>query len=262
MKKNILFACILTSFAASGAPYACADDAKSEAKPDNELSFNASLASDYRYRGISQTRLEPALQGGADFNNNPTGLYVGTWLSTIKWIKDTPGAGSTPAEWDIYAGKKGEIAKDVSYDIGVLGYVYLNNHLDQVGLKDANTLEIYGQLGYGPAYIKYSHAVTTLFGIVDSKNSGYLDLGANIELSEGLNLNLHAGYQRVQGINSSAATYSDYKVGVSKEFKNLGGAVVSLAAVGTNADKTFYASPANGKFMGKNSLVLIATKTF
>ena len=63
-------------------------------------------------------------------------------------------------------------------------------------------------------------------------------------------------------MNSSAATYTDYKVGVSKEFKQLGGVVVSLAAVGTNADKTFYASPANGKFMGKNSAVLIATKTF
>jgi len=257
MKKNILFACVFASLAATAASSMAED-----AKPDNELTFNASLASDYRYRGISQTRLEPALQGGADFNNNPTGLYVGTWLSTIKWIKDTPGAGSTPVEWDIYAGKKGQITNDVSYDVGVLGYVYASNDLTQVGLKDANTLELYGQLGYGPAYIKYSHAVTPLFGIVDSKNSGYLDIGANIEISEGLTLNLHAGYQKVQGINSSAATYSDYKVGVSKEFKDLGGVVISLAAIGTNADKTFYASPANGKFMGKNSLVLIATKTF
>jgi len=256
MKKNILFLSVIATLISSGAAFA------DEVKPDNEVTFNASLASDYRYRGISQTRLDPALQGGADYTNNPTGLYAGTWLSTIKWISDTPGAGSTPAEWDIYAGKRGEVTKDISYDVGVLGYVYINNNLTNVGLKDANTLEIYGQLGYGPAYIKYSHAVTPLFGIVDSKNSGYLDAGANIEISEGLTLNLHVGYQKVQGMNSSAATYTDYKVGISKEFKQLGGVVVSLAAVGTNADKTFYASPANGKFMGKNSAVLMATKTF
>jgi len=256
MKKNILFLSVIATLISSGAAFA------DEAKPDNEVSFNASLASDYRYRGISQTRLEPALQGGADYTNNPTGLYAGTWLSTIKWISDTPGAGSTPAEWDIYAGKRGEITKDVSYDVGALAYVYVNNDLTNVGMKDANTLEIYGQVGYGPAYLKYSHALTPLFGIVGSKNSGYLDAGANIEISEGLTLNLHVGYQKVQGINASAATYTDYKVGISKEFKQFADITVSLAVIGTNANETFYASPANGKFLGKNSAVLIATKTF
>ncbi|MBC3870710.1 TorF family putative porin [Undibacterium oligocarboniphilum] len=255
MKKTIMFVCLATLLA-SGAAGA------EEVKPDNEVSYNLSLASDYRYRGISQTRLDPALQGGADYTNNPTGLYAGIWMSTIQWIKDTPGAGSTPLEIDLYAGKRGQLTADIAYDVGVLGYVYAANHLDQAGMKDGNTLELYGQLSKGPAYIKYSHAVTTLFGIVDSRNSGYLDAGANIEIHEGLTLNLHAGYQKVQGINSSGATYSDYKIGVSKEFKDFGGVVVSLAAVGTNADKNYYATPANGKFLGKNSLVLIATKTF
>lgn len=59
MKKNILFLSVIATLISSGAAFA------DEAKPDNEVSFNASLASDYRYRGISQTRLEPALQGGA-----------------------------------------------------------------------------------------------------------------------------------------------------------------------------------------------------
>ncbi|NDI86251.1 TorF family putative porin [Undibacterium crateris] len=258
MKKNKLYAALLLSSAALSTSAAWAQ----EAKPDLDLSFNASLTSDYRYRGISQTRQGPALQGGADLSHTPTGLYAGTWLSTIKWIKDTPGAGSTPLEWDVYAGKKGQLSQDLSYDVGVLGYVYAGNKLDQVGLKDANTLELYGQLNYGPAYLKYSHALTPLFGIVDSKNSGYLDLGANIVLREGLTLNLHAGYQKVQGINASAATYSDYKIGLSQDVNLLGGMTFSLAAIGTNADKSFYASPANGKFMGKHSLVVSVSKTF
>jgi hypothetical protein len=36
----------------------------------------------------------------------------------------------------------------------------------------------------------------------------------------------------------------------------------SLAYIGTNADEDAYASPANGKFMGKDTVVLSIAKTF
>jgi hypothetical protein len=38
--------------------------------------------------------------------------------------------------------------------------------------------------------------------------------------------------------------------------------VVSGAVIGTDASKSAYASPANGKFMGKTMLVLGLKKTF
>jgi len=250
MKKLILASAVMAALAGS---IARAEDKK----PDNEVTFNAAVVSDYRYRGISQSRREPALQGGADYTHNPTGFYLGTWLSTIKWTKDIPGGGGD-VEWDIYGGKRGEIVKDVSYDVGVLSYVYPSNGLGDVpGFTNANTTEIYGQIGYGPAYIKYSHAVTNLFGNVDSKNSGYVDVGANIDISNGFTLNLHAGHQRVQ--NVANASYTDWKIGVTKDFGIVTGA---LAAVGTNANETFYASPANGKFLGKDGVVVSVSKTF
>jgi uncharacterized protein (TIGR02001 family) len=248
MKKLILAASICAALS-------CNMALAEEAKPDNEVSFNIGAASDYRYRGISQSRLDPALQGGADYTHNPTGFYLGTWLSTIKWTKDAGGSGDV--EWDIYGGKRGEIVKDVSYDVGVLSYVYPSNGLGSVpGFANANTTEIYGQLGTGPAYIKYSHSVTNLFGYVDSKNSGYLDIGANVELGEGYTLNLHAGHQKIK--NNSAYDYTDWKVGVTKEFV---GVTFALAALGTDASKTLYVTPA-GKFTGKTALVLTAVKTF
>ncbi|MBW8896837.1 MAG: hypothetical protein JF619_01660, partial [Massilia sp.] len=98
-----------------------------EQKPDNEVSFNAAVTSDYRYRGISQSRLDPALQGGADYTHNPTGLYAGTWLSTIKWTKDAGGSGDV--EWDIYGGKRGNLSADITYDVGGLYYFYPSNGL-------------------------------------------------------------------------------------------------------------------------------------
>lgn len=252
--KNALLASAISVAAATPVLAQVADQ-----KPEHEVTYNLSVTTDYRYRGISQTRLRPALQGGADYAHTPTGFYVGTWLSTIRWIEDTPNAGSTPFEWDIYAGKKGEITKDFTYDVGALGYVYVDNQLEDAGLEDANTFELYGKIGYGPAYIKYSHALTNLFGNVDSKNSGYLDIGADIELPQEYKLNLHAGYQKVRG---RAPGYTDYKVGVSKTFNQFYGVTVALAGVGTNADKGFYVSPENGKFLGKKALVLSATKNF
>ena len=248
--RNLILAAAVAAVCATSFAHA------EEAKPNNEFSFNAAVASDYRYRGISQTRLKPALQGGADYTHNPSGFYAGTWLSTIKWTKDAGGGGDL--EWDLYAGKRGEIVKDFTYDVGVLSYVYPSNGLSGVtGFANANTTELYGQVGFGPAYLKYSHSVTNLFGFVDSKNSGYFDLGANIAGEDGLTLNLHVGRQTIK--NNGAYNYTDWKIGVTKDFGVVTGAA---AIIGTNASEVAYASPVNGKFMGKNALVVSISKTF
>lgn len=248
MKQLIHAAAIAAACAAHGA-------LAQDAKPDSTISYNAAVTSDYRYRGISQTRLQPALQGGADYVNNKSGLYAGTWLSTIRWTKDAGGGGDI--EWDLYAGKRGRLDQDISYDVGGLSYVYPANGLEDVaGFSNANTTELYGQLGYGPAYVKYSHAVTNLFGFVDSRHSGYTDLGANLDAGNGLTVNLHLGRQSVR--HASTASYTDWKIGATQDFGVLS---LALALIGTNANETAYASPANGKFLGRKALQLTLGKT-
>jgi len=227
------------------------------------LSFNVSAVSDYRYRGISQTRLKPALQGGVDYAL-PSGLYVGTWASNIRWIKDagTLGnfdAGSSNIEWDLYGGYKGEIQKDLGFDVGLLQYAYVGNKLaDAFGggvYKNANTTEIYGALTYGPVTGKLSYALTNLFGNYNfaedksSKGSYYFDLSGTFDLGSGFSAVPHIGYQKVAKIDN--ASYTDYSLTISKDLGS--GFSVSGAIVGTDADKLFYASPVNGKFLGKTS---------
>ncbi|MES2760491.1 MAG: TorF family putative porin [Pseudomonadota bacterium] len=242
--QSKLAAAITLSLAALAAPNVGAQ----ETKPADEVTFNAAVTTDYRYRGVSQSRLNPALSAGADYVNTPSGLYVGTWLSTIKWTKDAGGDGHV--EWDIYGGKRGEIAPGITYDVGGLYYFYPSNGLP----TSANTFELYGQVGYGPGYIKYSHSTTNLFGTSDSKNSGYLDIGANFEVATGLVLNLHAGRQNVA--NNGAFSYTDYKVGLTKDF-----GIVSVSLAVISADTRAYVSPA-GKNLGKTAAVLSVSKTF
>lgn len=234
------------------------------AEDANPLSFNIGAVSDYRYRGISQTRLKPALQGGADYAL-PNGFYVGTWASTIKWIKDAGGDASV--EIDVYGGYKGEIQKGLSFDVGLLQYVYPSAKTAAWNgiYKDPNTLEAYGALTFGPATAKVSYALTNLFGNYDftldksSKGSYYLDLGAGFDVS-GVTITPHIGYQKVRNIAN--ASYTDYSLTASKD---ISGFVLSAAVVGTDANEAFYVpgSFANStKFLGKNSFVVGIKKTF
>ncbi len=216
------------------------------------LSFNVGVVSEYRYRGISQTRLKPALQGGLDYAA-PNGFYVGAWASTIKWIKDA--GGDAQAEVDLYGGYKAEVAKGLTMDVGLLQYYYPSNKLN----PSANTLEVYGALSYGPVTAKYSHSTTNLFGFADSKGSGYFDVTANFDLGDGMTLTPHVGHQTVK--NNSAASYTDYSLTLAKDFSGL---VLSGAIIGTDASKAVYtsAATAGSKFLGKTMLVVGLKKTF
>ena len=262
MKKLILASAIASAFAGQAA---FAADAAPAATPEHAVAINVGVVSDYRYRGISQTVRNPAVNATVDYTHNPTGLYAGAFASTIRWIDDTTDAnsvsGNAPIEIDIYAGKRGEIGGGFTYDVGGLYYYYPNNNLAATAATtfytNANTFEGYGQVGYGPAYLKYSYAFTNLFGNADSVGSYYLDAGANQELVDGYILNLHYGYQRVA--NTPNGSYRDWKVGFTKDY---GWAIAAVAYIDTNASSSFYYSPSTSKLTGVGAAVFSLSKNF
>jgi uncharacterized protein (TIGR02001 family) len=229
------------------------------------LSFNAALSSDYRYRGISQTRLKPAVSAGVDYALS-NGVYFGAWGSNINWIKDY--AGDSSLELDVYAGYKGELSKGIGFDVGLLQYVYPSAKTATFDgyLKDPNTTEIYGGLTSGPFTGKLSYALTDLFGNYDftnsrsSKGSFYLDLSASFDVGSGVMVTPHIGHQKV--MNIANASYTDYSLTASKDFS---GFLVSAGVVATDADKIFYAPGApSGRtnFLGKTAVVLSVKYSF
>ena len=213
---------------------------------DSSVAFNAGVVTDYRYRGLSQSRLQPALQGGVDFTAGS--FYLGAWGSTIKWIKDAPYNGGANVEIDLYGGYKGEISKGVTYDIGALAYQYPSNKLK----PSANTFEVYGAITAGPITAKYSHSTTNLFGAANNKGSGYLDLSATFDVG-GFAVTPHIGRQTVK--NNSASSYTDYSLAISKE---VSGITWSATLVDTNISVIGGA----GKDMGKAGIVLGAKMAF
>lgn len=198
---------------------------------------NVTLASEYLYRGIAQTRGKPAIQGGFDYAH-ASGFYAGVWGSSISWIGDAVAGASANMEIDVYGGYKGSISDDLGYDLGVLTYNYPGTGKTANGtILDQDTTEVYAALSWKWLTLKYSHSTTALFGwgktsgaLDKTTGSGYLELNAAYDLGNGWGINGHAGHQKVNG--NTDASYSDYKLGVSKD---LGFGTVGLAYSTTNA---------------------------
>ena len=236
---NLKASALLSTLALSGAALA----QTAAPAPDYTLSFNVGAVSEYRYRGISQSRKKPALQAGADFAHK-SGFYLGTWGSTIKWISDA--GGDADVEIDVYGGYKGSFGA-FGYDVGILTYQYPDHNLP----ISPNTTEVYLAGTFGPATLKYSHATSNLFGFANSKNSYYLDLSAAFDLGGGWSLTPHVGYQKVKGAANDPFSYTDYSLTLGKDFGN--GLAASAALVGTDNDN--YIAP-NGKNLGNGTVVL------
>jgi uncharacterized protein (TIGR02001 family) len=120
MRTTLVGLSILAA-AAAAAP-ALADDAPAAAPAAASSPFtingSATLISDYRFRGVSQTNRRFAVQGGFTVSHS-SGLYVGTWGSSI----DEYVANGSDQEIDLFAGYKTTVS-GTTIDGGLLYYYY------------------------------------------------------------------------------------------------------------------------------------------
>lgn len=236
-KSKLLLALLATSSAAFAQT--------APAAPASAIAYNVGVVSEYRYRGLGQTKGDPALQGGVDFTH-ASGIYLGAWGSNIKWIKDTGGSKGT-TELDLYGGYKFEAA-GLGFDVGFLRYEYIKNNY----APNANTNEVYAATTYGPATLKYSNSLTNLFGNTDSKGSTYWDLSATFDLSGGYSLVPHIGHQTVK--NHSDLSYTDVALTLNKDLGD--GLVASVSAIATNGGVAIKNLSTTGYDGAKNALVV------
>ena len=224
-----------------------------EPAPDYTLSYNVGVTSDYRFRGISQTTFDPALQAGADFAHK-SGFYLGVWGSNVNWIRNSSGASDGALEVDLYGGYKGEISKDFTYDLGVITYQYPGNTAANApGYVNANTTEVYGALTYSIVTAKFSQSTGNFVANANSSGSQYFEVAANFDLGSGFSLTPHVGRQTIPNQTNNAGDYTDYSLTLAKDFGN--GLTASIAAIGTDAKDAFYKV---GRFdnLGKETVVV------
>lgn len=231
------------------------------------VAFNVGATSDYIFRGISQSQHDPAIFGGVDYSH-ASGVYVGTWLSTQKWVDESLGAAAaykdgSKVEMDIYGGYKGAVG-DVGYDVGVIHYAYDGDRgiARTAGVATPETTEVYIGVSWKMLSAKYSHTVSNYFvgwgapGVTDSKGSNYLELNATYDLGGGWGLLGHIGHQKVE--NYSIASYTDWKIGGTKD---VGFGVVTLAYSNTDGDAAGYGNW-NGEDVSKGVVAITFSKSF
>ena len=277
IKRVVALAAVALCAIASAQTAAPAAGEATASAPPPSVTGNFSLVSDYRFRGISQSWGQPAVQGGIDYTH-ASGFYLGNWNSSVSSNSYNNGAS---LEMDLYGGYRFEPVKDLTLDVGVLRYQYPGASLNSApatptGEKYDNT-ELYVGLTSGPFNAKLSYAVTDYFGLNsttsgyaywnalpargDSKGTTYLDLNYSADMGNKLTLGLHAGYTSVR--NYSELSYADYKLSLAKE---VDGFNLGLALVGTNADTTYYqagnSAALDPQKLGKTVLVLSVGKTF
>lgn len=191
MKKlhKIIAASLLASATTAGSGVVLAE---------SPLTANIGVASNYIWRGVTQTTDGSAVSGGIDYAH-ASGFYVGTWVSNQNWT----GAGNY--EQDLYAGY-GFDAGPVGLDIGYIKYMY------PVGTGTDDFSEFYVNATFN--VLKAGVAVTT------SKESGaleddtYIYVGADFEVKKGLTLGLTYGDYDFE---AAGADYSHYQVSLSKD---------------------------------------------
>ena len=241
MRKTLLATAVAAAAAMPGL-------ASAQASSPHSITGNLSIVSDYRFRGISQTFVQPAIQGGIDYAHK-SGFYLGNWNSNVNGLSYTDGS----IEMDIYGGFKFN-AGPIAMDVGLLQYLYPGA---ETGGEKYDTTEAYVAGTWKWFTVKYSYALSDFFGVPDSDGSGYLDLTFNYEIAPKFNLVAHYGMQTVE--NVSGADYDDYKVGITYD---LNGWLLGAAYVDT--DTTLNVTNAAGKTedLAKGTVVLSVSKFF
>lgn len=192
-----------------------------------EISANAALVSDYRFRGISQSNEDFAIQAGFDYAAE-NGFYIGTWGSSVDFDSVSGFDGSL--ELDIYAGWGTDIGENSSIDLGYIYYAYPG---DDSG-ADGDYQEIYANYGWRDLSLGVAYS-DDYYG--SSGSFWYLQANYDWSFAENWALSLHAGYNDFDEdvfLSSDKGHYIDYSVGVTW---SVVGVDLGLAWVGTDLDK-------------------------
>ena len=162
------------------------------------VTFNIGAASDYVFRGASQTDENPQIFGGADVSMGQ--FYAGVWGSNVDFND------STDAEIDVYAGFKPTLGA-VSLDLAAIYYGYIDapsgSDYGYAEFKAAGSVPIgKGSLG---AAVYYS---PDFFGSVDE--AVYYEVNGSIGLAEKFTISGALGRQELKG----PGDYTTWNVGV------------------------------------------------
>lgn len=205
MKKSSLCAVLAAMLAATALPALAQDDAGG---PAWTFGGEVTAASDYVWRGVSQTMEDPALQLEA-YVEHASGFYVGGFASNVDFGDSEDGIDH---EVNAYIGWAGELGAGTELDVFVSRVAYPgHNGADY----DIDYTEIEATLGFAEHYhagVAYSPDIFNLGG-----KGWYYYGGAAFPLGDsGFTLGAQAGHYDLD--DAAGDSYSDWLVSLDRDF--------------------------------------------
>ena len=180
------------------------------------VSGNVGLYSDYIFRGYTQTKNDPALQGGFDVEHE-SGAYAGVWASNVNWTTEGGYMDDNSLELDFYGGFAGGLGETgIGYDLGILKFYYPGeNTVDQANTDAA---EIYASLNKDIGIVSASLGAYVVisddaWGFADADGSAYVTADVDVPIGETpFTASVHVGRQTFEGAGNEAYDYTDWKL--------------------------------------------------
>ena len=211
-----------------------------------DLSGHLAAVSDYRFRGVSRTFRDPAIQGGVELTL-PNNFYIGTFGSIVD---KEYFANSRGFEWDAYGGYRWRVNDEITMDGGLIQYMFPTE-------SQYSTLEAYVGATWRWFSLKYYHTLSNkYFGDRDAKNTRYINLSAVYPLTSDLRVQASVG--KVD-INNNPGDHFDYMVGVAKDWKSL---TWGASFVGTDTNDRFTNRAGKTRKLAGDGFVVSVSKSF
>lgn len=159
------------------------------------VSGNATLTSDYVWRGTTQTQGDPAVQAGLKLATD-SGFYGSVWGSNVEFAPETHAS----SEFDFTVGWAGELAPDWALDVNLLRYQYPSTTVD------LNWTELNGTLTYaGNYWLSMGYSTEALGGEEDGL---YTQVGARFPINDAFRIEGAVGYYYLDGYSAAADSYT------------------------------------------------------
>lgn len=187
--------------AALGAALALALAAAARAQEASPISvaFNVGAATDYRYRGVSQTDNKGYGFGGADLTIESIG-YAGAWISNVNFRN------GTGLEYDLYAGIR-PVVGPITVDLGVIRYGYSHG---QTLRQTYTEWKVAPSMAVGPATVGLAYFYSDNF-FVESGAANYYELNGSLPIGKTpFSVSGAIGRQQVKG----PLDYTTWNLGV------------------------------------------------